>query len=451
MNKRTRRVVRCTVLGVVVAVVVAAAIWRSVRPDATLTVIRPRTETLRACVSEQAVTELPHDQLISMPIAGWLEPITLREGDRVEANEVVARLDTSDLADRVKQIVQQIAALSTRIDKSKDNRLEEGMLVEVNASVKAVDETVKAGERKVEAAKAVADYARYELGRFQKAIKTGTATELELRKAEMAHRKASAEHRSDVFELAAIKTIAAVSHIWPKFVKDYMDLKSYDRTRYRQQIDEAEAALAIAQRNLARARIRTPVAGTVLERLQTRRQFLPAGTPLLTIGRLDDLEVIAEVLTERATRIRRGDPVEIHGKAVGGEPVGGEVLRVYPAGFKKISSLGVEQQRVKVAVKLARRPPRLGVGFRVHVRIYYDQAPDALTVPRTALFRSAGGDWQVIVVEGGRTAVRTVRVGLTSDERAQILSGVAAGDLVAASPSREIAAGMKVQFVEAAP
>jgi multidrug efflux pump subunit AcrA (membrane-fusion protein) len=85
------------------------------------------------------------------------------------------------------------------------------------------------------------------------------------------------------------------------------------------------------------------------------------------------------------------------------------------------------------------------------VRIYYDEAADALTVPRTALFRSAGGDWQVIVVEAGRTAVRTVRVGLTSDERAQILSGLAAGDLVAASPSREIAAGMKVEIVEAAP
>jgi HlyD family secretion protein len=271
MDKRTRRVVRWIVLGVVAAVVVATAIWRSVQPDATLTVIRPRTETLRAYVAEQAVTELPHDQLISMPIAGWLEPITLREGDRVEANDVVARLDTSDLADRVKQIAQQVAALKTQIEKSKDNRLEEGMLLEVNASVKAVDETVKAGERKVEAAKAVADYARYELGRIQKAIKSGAASELELRRAETAHRKASAEHRSDVSEQAAIKTIAAVGHIWPKFVKDYMDLKSYDRTRCGQQIDEAEASPAAGTAGQAGRRDGRAVAGALPQQQEAER------------------------------------------------------------------------------------------------------------------------------------------------------------------------------------
>ncbi len=75
---------------------------------------------------------------------------------------------------------------------------------------------------------------------------------------------------------------------------------------------------------------------------------------------------LAEVLTQRATRIAAGDPVEVHGQAISDGPINGRVLRVCPAGFKKISSLGVEQQRVKVAVKLDRPPQRLGVGFRVY-------------------------------------------------------------------------------------
>ncbi|UCG33767.1 MAG: HlyD family efflux transporter periplasmic adaptor subunit, partial [Phycisphaerales bacterium] len=177
------------------------------------------------------------------------------------------------------------------------------------------------------------------------------------------------------------------------------------------------------------------------------RQYLAAGTPLLTVGRLDDMEVIAEVLTERATRVSPGDAVEVYGEAIVEGPIVGHVLRVYPAGFKKISSLGVEQQRVKVAVKLDQRPERLGVAFRVHVRIFYDQAENALTLPRTALFRGERGEWQVMAVVDGRTELRTVEVGIMNDEDAQILSGVTADDQIVAHPSRDVTPGMKVEII----
>jgi HlyD family secretion protein len=162
-----------------------------------------------------------------------------------------------------------------------------------------------------------------------------------------------------------------------------------------------------------------------------------------------------EVLTERATRISPGDPVDITGGAIPDSPAGGitgTVLRVYPAGFKKISSLGVEQQRVKVAIKLNKRPERLGVGFRVYVRIYYDEAVDALVLPRTVLFRGREGQWQVMVVRGGegrsgvgRAQLQPVTVGLMNDDEAQIIDGLGPDDAVVARPSREIVEGMRVR------
>ena len=416
----------------------AVALWLSRGPETTVTVIRPQTRTLRAYVDEQAVTELPRDYLISMPINGWLEPIELREGDPVEAGQVVARLDKADLSDRVTEIEQRILALQTQIERSRDNRLESGVLTEAEAAVKAMDATVKASEQVVKASEAVADYHRSRAERIRRAGSAGAATDLELEEAEMAYRQAEATHQSDAFELAAIKTVAAISHIWPKFVRDYIDLKAYDRQQYQQQSEEAKAALAIAKRNLQRTEIANPVYGVVLHRHQTRRQFLSAGTPLLTVGRLEDMEVVAEVLTERATRVRPDAAVEVYGQAIGDGPVKGRVLRIYPAGFTKVSSLGVEQQRVKVAVKLDTLPARLGVGFRVRVRIFYDEAPDALTLPRTALFRGNGGQWQVIVVRNGRTAMQDVELGLTTEDSAQVLSGLSADDLVVMDPSREL-------------
>lgn len=435
---------RSLILLVVAIVIAGYAAWSVTQPDARLDVIRPRVETIRAYVEERAVTELPHDYLIAMPIAGWLERIDLREGDPVAKDQVVARLDTDDLADRVHQAQQRIAVLNTKINRTQDHRLENNMLVETEATVKAFDETVEAAEAKLGAAKAVLDFAKEEVQRLKRISEADAAAERELRQAETEFRKARAEYQSDALELAALKTLAAVSYIGPKFIRDYIDRKSFELATHERQLEEAKVELEIRKRNLARADSKCPINGVVLKRHQTRRQFLPAGTPLLTVGRLDEMEVTAEVLTQRATRIKPGDPVEIFGEAIPDGSTHGTVLRVYPAGFKKISSLGVEQQRVKVAVKLDQRPPRLGVDFRVHVRINYDKAVDALTLPRTTLFRGPDGDWQAMAVRDGVTHVRPVKIGLTNDDRAEILEGISAEDLIIARPSREITAGMRV-------
>jgi len=431
----------------IVVVIVALSVWNSVQPEATVTVITPKVETIRAYVEEQAVTELPHDYLVSMPIGGWLEPISLREGDTVKKDDVVARLETDDLQDRVHQAEQRIASLETQIAETKDHRLEENALVETQASVKAIDETVRASEAKMEATKALLDFTRSEVDRLAGLMEASSASARELRQAEMEFRRARAEYESDKLDLAALKTIAAVSYIGPKFITDYIDRKTFTLEQRQKELAEARSQLQIEQRNLQRAEIRAPVDGVVLTRHQTRRQYLQAGTPLLTIGRLDDMEIVAEVLTERATRITEGDPVEVFGQAIAGGPISGTVRRVYPAGFEKISSLGVEQQRVKVAVKLTERPPRLGVGFRVYVRIFHDESANAITVPRTCLFRGDRGEWHVMVVEEGRTALRTVQVGLMNDDRAEITDGLSSGDSIVAHPSREIEPDMHVDTV----
>ncbi len=415
------------------------------RPVATLEVVQPRIQTLRVYVEEQAITELPHNHLISMPIGGWLQPISLREGDPVASGQVIARLDPQDLQDRAEQAEQRVAELETRIDETADHRLERNALIEVQATVKAIDETVKAAEAKLEAARATFDFTQAEVERLRDLVEVDSAAGREFRQAQLEYRKARADYQSDILELAALETLAAVSYIGPKFITDYIDLKSFELDAYSKQLEQARSDVQIARRNLQRAELRSPIDGVVLHRHQTRRQYLHAGTPLLTLGRLDDIEVTAEILTERATRITPGDPVEVFGEALPNGPVSGTVLRVFPAGFTKISSLGVEQQRVKLTIRLEHRPVRLGVGFRVYVRIFYDQAEDALTVPRTCLFRGAAGGWQTMAVRRNRTELREVEIGLMTDDVAQVVSGLRAGDAVVLNPSREIVSGMRVR------
>lgn len=435
------------ILGIVVLLGTFLA-YRSRLPQATLTAVHPRSGTIRVYVQELATTQLPQDYLVAMPIPGWLNPIELREGDAVKQGQVIATLDTADLKDRVRQVEERMAALEANIAKTADNTMENDALLQAEAIVSAMNETVKAAEAKLEASKALADFAKEDVERFRKLEKGNATTERELHSAEANWRKASADHQSDALNLAALKIVNAVSYVTPKLIRDYIGKKQYDKQAYERQLLEAKAQLAIEKRNLERATITSPIDGVVLRRHETRHQYLQPGMPLLTLGNLDTMEVVAEVLTERAMLIRPGDPVEITGEGLPDGPIGGKVLRVYPAGFKKISSLGVEQQRVNVTLGLEKRPPQLGVDYRVEVRIYYGNAENTLILPRTSLFRGEDGGWMVMVVRSGRTQLQPVKIGLMNDSEAQILEGLSAQDEVVARPSREIQPGMRVEVSE---
>jgi HlyD family secretion protein len=187
----------------------------------------------------------------------------------------------------------------------------------------------------------------------------------------------------------------------------------------------------------------------VLQRPIRDEQFLAAGTKLVEIGDLNDLEVEADILSQDVQKINDGDVVEITSASLA-KPLMGRVTRKYPAAFTKISSLGVEQQRVKVIIGFddASRPRvhelGLSVGYRVHVRIRTADKSSALVVPRSALFRGPKGNWQVYAVVSRRAKLRDVQVGLMNDERAEITSGLDKGDQVVLAPEAGLADGARV-------
>ncbi len=197
--------------------------------------------------------------------------------------------------------------------------------------------------------------------------------------------------------------------------------------------------------------MRSPVDGVVLNRYISNERFLSAGTTILEIGRLEDMEVEADVLTLDVVAAKVGDEVEIYGPAIGKPSARGTVTRIFPAGFTKISSLGVEQQRVKVIIRFAEEDLKrlltergLGAGYRVRVRIFTGEAPQALIIPRSALFRSANSDWQVYVIRNGIARIQAVEVGLLNDEQAEIEKGLKEGDLVILAPESSLADGARV-------
>jgi HlyD family secretion protein len=234
-------------------------------------------------------------------------------------------------------------------------------------------------------------------------------------------------------------------------VLQYLERKTFTGDVLKKERDEAHVKLEQVERDQIRANMLSPVDGVVLERVESNERHLEAGTVLVRIGDMSQLEVEAEVLSQDVVNVKPGHRAEIYGPAVGSAPVAVTVDRVFPAGFTKVSSLGVEQQRVRVILRFdsqslerLRTERQLGADYRVRVRIFTAGKQDAVIIPRSALFRSPAGDWQVFAIRGSRAALVTVKVGLMNDERVEVVEGIEDGEDVILAPETSLDEGMRV-------
>ncbi|AAM72453.1 MAG TPA: efflux RND transporter periplasmic adaptor subunit [Chlorobaculum sp.] len=188
--------------------------------------------------------------------------------------------------------------------------------------------------------------------------------------------------------------------------------------------------------------VRSPVDGKVLRIIEKNERFVPAGTPLVEIGNPGLLEVVIDVLSSDAVRVRPGDRVWIEDWG-GGGALPGVVKRIEPAAFTKVSALGIEEKRVNIIAMLEKPEPRLGDNFRIQAKIVTSKADRVLRVPVSALFRGDGG-WEVFVIDAGRAKVRKIKIGMRGADMAEVLGGLREGEKVVTHPPNELEPGMRV-------
>jgi HlyD family secretion protein len=381
-----------------------------------------------------------------MPIDGRILPIELREGDPVRSGEVVARIELADLDTAVEMAEARVRRLQASIVENNDTRIEESTIVELDSVLESVDRSVEASQAETEASKAREEYHITDHQRKKDAFADKAATRKELDEAQLAEIESRIDYRTDVLTLRALEAIQKAAQIWPLQVRQMIEKKSLAEAVLRHELAEAEAALDQARRDRDRSLIRSPVDGVVMNRAVSNLRMLPAGELLLEIGRPDDLEIEVEVLSQEAVDINAGDPVEIIVPTVKHEPLQGTVSRVEPRGFVKISSLGVEQQRVYVIVafdpeaigRFRAEGYSMGVGYRLRVRIHTDAREDAVAVPRSAIFRGPEDRWQAFVVRNGRVRKTDLEIGLLNDAEAEVLAGLDVGDVVVLAPESDL-------------
>jgi HlyD family secretion protein len=183
----------------------------------------------------------------------------------------------------------------------------------------------------------------------------------------------------------------------------------------------------------------------ILRRLRESESSVPAGEPLIEVGDPAQLEIVSDLLSSDAMRIRVGARamVEQWGSEEG---LAAAVSRIEPAGFTKVSALGVEEQRVNVILDLVDpggEDAAFGDAYRVDVRIVVWEGSDVLQVPTAALFRD-GEQWAVYAIRDGRAHLTPVEIGRQTGRDAEVLRGLTERTVVIVHPPDSIGDGVRV-------
>ncbi|MDD4269461.1 MAG: efflux RND transporter periplasmic adaptor subunit [Pirellulales bacterium] len=444
------------ILAILAGCIIVAAIASALvlRPGEAVEVVCIASGPIEEYIDERAITRLSRTHLVSMPYAARIEEIALREGDAAEKDNPahpLARIVADDLQLAVDQAQAVVKRLDASIVENLAKALEELAMRQAYEFARSMNDTIKAAQTRVDSGAERKAYFAKRLERIKQAHAAAAVTEDERDLAALDYVTSKFDLAQDELVLKIAKALTVAAEILPEMILQMIADKSLSDAVLKQQRAEAEAALAKARLDERRATILSPVDGVVLKRHVVDEQFLAAGAPLLEVGRLEDLEVEADLLSVDVGRVELGDPVEIYGPAVGPRPARGKVARIYPAGFTKVSSLGVEEQRVKVIVafdpedlKRLTAEHGLQVGYRLRVKIITTTRQQALVAPRSSLFRGEHGQWQVFVVERGRARIRQVELGLMNDRQAEVLSGLDDGALVISMPQSSLRDGVKV-------
>jgi HlyD family secretion protein len=407
-------------------------------------VTSPYRGEIQESFTEPARTRLANTYPVTMPVSGRVARIDLEPGDEVKAGQTLVEFDRLPLERAVAEARAFVAELEARIAVQDDERVEEISLTEAKATAEAAVEAFKVADAQVRGAKAQLDRALKELKRVEELAEQEAAPQRLLDDARLSAETMQAQMRQ--YESLREQTKAQLEAVGlgPRSIEQQLVLKRLAREVLVHQLDQARARLARAEHDLGLAAVRSPIDGVVLERYQQGDSTLLAGQPLLLLGNLAELEVIADVLTQDALRVAPGSDVVLE-PAAGFDTIAGKVNRIEPAGFTKLSSLGVEQQRVNAIVSFNDLHEGLGVGYRLQARFITGSKNDALIVPRFSVLQAPDRSFYVFTVVDGRLARQPITIGLRGDLDMEVTTGLSENDLIVAVPDTTMKDGMKAK------
>lgn len=393
---------------------------------------------------------LPADEAaVAFQVSGVLAEVKVKVGDRVRAGDVLAKLDTLELYNTVREATYELEQARFNLQKAQREAaegtsaaiarkgVEAARLALANAQGSYASTLLKSDvSADVREAKAWADFWQSELGDAWLKLDARPDSE----KALLAYERAGAEAERATNKwkqleqdaknqlLSAQRNIIAAQQSYLSALSAYSDTLSGDPVRENEfTVVKAEIKLTQAQMNLMNATLTAPINGTVTEVTASVGENV-GSSPIVTLIDMENPQVRFWVEESDLNRVAVGNRVNIVLEAWPDDTFTGTITRVDPELVTVGNTTAVQAW---ASVDPPAKPTTFLSGMTAEVEVIAAETRNALLVPVQALRQLAPGQYAVFVVQAdGKLELRWVQVGLQDFVNAEILSGLAPGEVV---------------------
>ena len=209
--------------------------------------------------------------------------------------------------------------------------------------------------------------------------------------------------------------------------KDVEDARTQERVA-QGALKQAETAVALAQRQVARTEVKSPLAGFVVKRFVNAGEQVDgtAAQPIVEVANLDTVELMVNVPALYLGKLRAGESLSLGLDAFPGRTFAGRVVAV---------PVAVDPGNGSGAVRIGLSNPgnllRLGMFLKTEVAL--ETHHQALVIPAQALYHDESSQSVVYRVDAKNAIATPVKIGVVTPEKVEILDGVKAGDAIVLS------------------
>lgn len=350
----------------------------STRAAATVTVTRG---DLKATVNANARVRAVKTVDLAFPLSGLVKAVNVQVGDVVQADQVLAELETREVQRRVDQAH---AALDAR-------------------------------QQDLDLAQAPPSGPELEIAR-----QTLKRAALALAAAQDRYKKSATSENEIAQELAQSDYDIARAN----FERQTRGASQADLDRLQRAVENARADLNAAKESAGQTQLQAPFTGTVLDVKIEVGELLGGFNPVITLADLNRLELVADIDEIDVAEVNAGQSVDLRFDAFPGKSASGTVTRLAPAAS---TDRGATVYRATIALDPTDLKLRPGMGATATIATI--EKRNVLRLPTRAI-RTAGTQKIVAVQDGSGTRNVVVQVGLSDGNNTEIISGVSEGTTI---------------------
>jgi HlyD family secretion protein len=321
---------------------------------------------------------------VSFQVAGKVQERLVQEGDRVVRGQIVARLDLQPLQESLERARAQLEAAKLALHQAQDSLSWSRRTVEEQerAARAAVEsnqaryQEVKSGPRaqeilQVEAALAAAEatYAKTKLDveRARELVRKNVYSQAALDAAEAAFTGAKSQRESaqqalnlaregsrkeeiESAEAQLRQARAALAQATSNWMQ--VKIREKDLAAAEARVQELQAAYNIVNINLEYGELRAPINGWVLQKNIEAGEVVNIGTPVVTLGNIEDLWMNVYVGEAAVGKLCLEDPVEIKVDAHPNQVFSGNIIFISQEAEFTPKNIQTKDERTKLVYRV---------------------------------------------------------------------------------------------------